>query len=158
VTGSDISEEALRVARENGERLGLDVAWLLSDLLAEVPDEFDAVVSNPPYVAESERGALAPEIVRHEPPGALFSGPDGLAAIRRLLAELAVRPRARFAAVEVGAGQAPAVGELMRAAGFEAVRAERDLAEIERVVVGERGTSRAAEGIGTQRVPPGSGT
>jgi release factor glutamine methyltransferase len=158
VTGSDLSDEALSVARENGERLGLDVAWLPADLLAEVPDEFDAAVSNPPYVAESERGGLAPEIVRHEPPGALFAGPDGLAAIRRLLAELTGRPRVRFAAVEVGAGQADAVGGLMRAAGFEAVRAERDLAGIERVVVGERGTSGAAEGIGTQRVPPGSGT
>jgi release factor glutamine methyltransferase len=140
VTGSDISEEALRAARENGERLALEVAWLTADLLDGVPDEFDAVVSNPPYVAESERGALAPEIVRHEPSGALFAGPDGLAAIGRLLAELAGRPRVRFVAVEVGAGQAPAVGELMRAAGFPEVRAEKDLAAIERVVVGERGT------------------
>jgi release factor glutamine methyltransferase len=139
VTGSDVSGEALELARANGERLGLEVAWLEADLLAQVPDEFDAVLCNPPYVAESERATLAPEILRHEPPGALFAGPDGLATIRPLLAQLAGRARVRLAALEVGAGQAAAVGELMRAAGFPAVRAERDLAGIERVVVGERG-------------------
>jgi release factor glutamine methyltransferase len=138
VTGSDVSERALALARENGERLGLEVAWLHSDLLEEAPDEYDAVLCNPPYVAEPERMALAPEILRHEPPGALFAGPDGLDTIRALLAQLAGRGRVRLVALEVGAGQAEAVGELMRAAGFPAVRAERDLAGIERVVVGER--------------------
>jgi release factor glutamine methyltransferase len=59
-------------------------------------------------------------------------------AIRALLAQVATRGRAATVALEVGAGQAPAVGELMRVAGFPAVRAERDLAGIERVVVGER--------------------
>ena len=86
------------------------------------------MLSNPPYVADSERASLAPEILRHEPPGALFAGPDGLAAIRALLAQTAARERVRLLALEVGAGQAGAVGELMRAAGFESVRTERDLA------------------------------
>jgi release factor glutamine methyltransferase len=139
VAGSDVSEAALGLARENGLRLGLEVAWLRADLLEGVPDEFDAVLGNPPYVAESERAALAPEILRHEPAGALFAGPDGLAAIRALLAQLAGRERVRLAALEVGAGQAGAVGGLLRAAGFPAAHAERDLAGIERVVVGERG-------------------
>ncbi len=139
VAGSDVSEDALGLARANGERLGLEVRWPRSDLLEEVPDEYDAVLCNPPYVAEPERAALGPEILRHEPPGALFAGPDGLSAIRLLLAQLAGRGRVRLAALEVGAGQAEAVGELLGAAGFRAVRAERDLAGIERVVVGERG-------------------
>ena len=52
--------------------------WLHADLLAGIPDEFDAILSNPPYVAEAERAALAPEIVRHEPAAALFAGADGL--------------------------------------------------------------------------------
>jgi release factor glutamine methyltransferase len=138
VTGSDVSEAALQVARANGERLGLEVRWLTADLLDGAPDEFDAVLSNPPYVAEAERAMLTPEILRHEPPGALFAGADGLAAIRPLVAQLAARERVRTAAIEVGATQAGAVAELMRSAGFEAVRAERDLAGIERVVVGER--------------------
>lgn len=146
ITGSDVSAEALELARVNGQRLGLEVRWLGADLLVGVPDEFDAVLSNPPYVADSERARLAPEILRHEPPGALFAGPDGLAAIRALLVQLADRGRVRLAAIEVGAGQAEAVGGLMRAAGFTRVRAERDLAAIERVVVGERGLQGRASG------------
>jgi release factor glutamine methyltransferase len=138
VTGSDVSEPALELARGNGERLGLPVRWLHADLLDGVPDEFDAVLANPPYVAEGERRTLAPEILRHEPAGALFAGPDGLDAIRALLAQLAARKRARFAALEVGAGQAPAVAELLHRARFAPARIERDLAGIERVVVGER--------------------
>jgi release factor glutamine methyltransferase len=138
VTGSDLSEEALALARANGERLGLEVEWLRADLLTDVPDEFDAILSNPPYVAESERGSLAPEILRHEPAEALFAGPDGLMAIRALLAQVAARVRVRLVALEVGAGQVPAVMELVCAAGFRAMRAEKDLAGIERVVVGER--------------------
>ncbi|HEY7831738.1 MAG TPA: peptide chain release factor N(5)-glutamine methyltransferase [Solirubrobacteraceae bacterium] len=138
VTGSDISSDALELARGNGERLGLEVSWAHADLLEGLSDEFDAVLCNPPYVAESERGSLAPEILRHEPPGALFAGADGLVVLRRLAAQLAARPRVRLAALEVGARQAPAVGGLLHDAGFTQVRAERDLAGIERVVVGER--------------------
>jgi len=138
LTGSDLSEDALALARANGERLGLAVEWLCADLLAGVPDEFDAIFANPPYVAESARASLAPEILRHEPPGALFSGPDGLDAIRALLAQVGAREQVRTVALELGAGQAPAVLDLLGAAGFPSVRAERDLAGIERVVVGER--------------------
>lgn len=138
VTGSDISEQALDLARENGAKLGLEAKWLRSDLLGGIPDEFDAVLNNSPYVADSERRTLAPEILRHEPEEALFAGPDGLRTIRRLIAQLAERERIRLAALEVGAGQATAVSELMRAAGFPKVRTERDLAGIKRVVVGER--------------------
>jgi release factor glutamine methyltransferase len=141
VSGSDSSGDALALARENGlrlEQLGLHVRWLQADLLAGMADEWDAVLSNPPYVREDERASLAPEIVRHEPPAALFAGPDGLGAIRPLLAQLAPRSRVHTVALEIGAGQAAAVGELMRAAGFATVRAERDLAGVERVVVGER--------------------
>ena len=138
LTGSDLSEDALELARRNGNALGLEVAWLRADLLAGVPEEFDAILSNPPYVAESARASLAPEILRHEPAAALFAGSDGLSAIRALLAQVAARGRVRTVALELGAGQAPAVSELLRAAGFPSVRAERDLAGIERVVVGER--------------------
>jgi release factor glutamine methyltransferase len=138
VTGSDISEDALQVARANVRRLDLDVRWLSADLLSGVPDEFDAVLCNPPYVAEAERAQLAPEILRHEPPAALFAGPDGLSVISELLAQLAQRPNVRFLALEVGAGQARSVAELIRVAGFDAIRFERDLARIQRVVIGER--------------------
>jgi release factor glutamine methyltransferase len=135
VVGTDVSAGALAVARANGARLGLDVEFLEGDLLAGI-GACDAVLSNPPYVSRGDRAALAPEIVRHEPPGALFAGEDGLAVIRRLIpAAAAVAP---LLAVEVGAGQAPVVGELFAAAGFADVSVRRDLAGIERVVVGSR--------------------
>jgi release factor glutamine methyltransferase len=137
VTASDLSEPALAVARANGLRLRLDVRWLHADLLAGVPDAFDAVLANLPYVSEADRAALAPEITRHEPPQALFAGADGLAAIAALLSQLPSLPSVRVIALEVGAGQAAAVGEMTREAGFGAVRAERDLAGAERVVLGE---------------------
>ncbi|HEX2087942.1 MAG TPA: peptide chain release factor N(5)-glutamine methyltransferase, partial [Solirubrobacteraceae bacterium] len=126
VTGTDASAEALEVARANGERLGLDVTWARADLF---DGEFDAVLSNPPYVEDAAR--LAPELA-HEPPEALFAGPDGLDVVRRLV------ERARGVAtlaVEVGDGQADAVAALARAAGFTTVATRRDLAGIERVVV-----------------------
>jgi release factor glutamine methyltransferase len=138
VCGSDLSVEALEVARANAERLGFDVRWLSADLLAGLPDEFEAVVSNPPYVPDGDRALLAAEILRHEPLAALFAGPDGLDAIRALIEQAAARPTVRLLALEIGAGQSAEVAELMQAAGFSIVRAERDLAGIERVVVGER--------------------
>jgi release factor glutamine methyltransferase len=136
VVGAEVSADALAVARANAARLGLDVELVHGDLLAGV-GEVDAVLSNPPYVAERERATLAPEIVRHEPPGALFAGADGLDVIRRLV-PAAARSGAALLAIEVGAGQAAAVGELVRDAGFARVAARRDLAGIERVVVGRR--------------------
>lgn len=138
VWGSDLSEDALALARGNGRRLGLDVRWLRSDLLQDVPHEIDAVLSNPPYVALSDAGSLLPEITRHEPQAALFAGEDGLAVIRALMAQLAPRERIQAAAVEVGAGQAEAVQQMMRDAGFASVRRLADFAGIERVVCGSR--------------------
>jgi release factor glutamine methyltransferase len=138
VSASDLSESSLELARANGRRLGLEVRWLHADLLAEIPDEFDAVLSNLPYVAESERARLAPEILRHEPPEALFAGPDGLGAIRALLALLHERRRVALVALEVGAGHATQVADLIALAGFPGVHSRRDLAGVERVVVGER--------------------
>lgn len=139
VTGSDLSGEALALARANGKRLELDVRWLVADLLEGAPDEYDAILSNPPYVPDGDRAALPPEILRHEPASALFAGADGLDAIRLLVAQAAARQTVHLLALEIGGGQASVVVELMRAAGFPEVRAERDLAGIERVVVGRRG-------------------
>ena len=138
MSAGDLSDSALELARENGTRLGLQVRWHQSDLLDGVGDEFDAILSNPPYVQDTDRATLAPEILRHEPPSALFAGADGLDIIRRLTGQVAARASVRLLALEIGAGQAAAVGELMRGASFPTVRAERDLAGIERVLVGER--------------------
>jgi len=136
VTGSDVSERALSLAQENAVRLDLDVRFVRADLLDGLHHPYDAVLANLPYVADGERAVLAPEIARHEPAGALFAGADGLAQICRLLAQLKRRPSVELIAIEVGAGQAPAVAARTRAAGFATVRCRRDLAGIERVVIG----------------------
>ena len=100
------------------------------------------MLANPPYVAESERASLAPEILRHEPAGALFAGPDGLAVITPLIAQLAGRPRVRLAALEIGEGQGTARRARWGAgAGFDSVRLLADLAGIERVLLLERGAT-----------------
>ncbi len=138
VTGSDLSAPALELAGENAARLGLDVAWVQADLLEGLPDAFDAVLANPPYVADSERAQLAPEILRHEPHEALFAGPDGLAVIRRLLEQLGPRRRVRTVAIEIGRGQARAVLDLTAAQGFVDCHCKKDLAGVERVIIGER--------------------
>lgn len=128
VHATDVSEDALHVAYGNARRLGLQVTFHLGDLLARIP-AVDAVVSNPPYV---EDGApLQPEIARHEPPGALFGGPDGLDVVRRLI-PAAAAAGARFVALEIGSGQAAAVRELAPP-GWSA-DAIADLAGIERIV------------------------
>jgi release factor glutamine methyltransferase len=137
VIATDASADALVVARGNAARLGLAVELLHGDLLDPVEGPLDAVLSNPPYVAEGDRAALAPEILRHEPAEALFAGADGLDVLRRL-ATAAAASGARLAAFEVGAGQAAAVAGLLRGAGFARTEAARDLAGIERVVVGRR--------------------
>jgi release factor glutamine methyltransferase len=137
--GSDVSEPALALARENASRLGIEVRWRHADLLDGLPDDFDAVLANPPYVADSERASLAPEILRHEPAGALFAGPDGLSVITPLIGQLAGRERVATAAIEVGAGQAAAVARLLRDAGFAGTSFQVDLGGIKRVVIGRKG-------------------
>jgi len=126
VTGSDASEEALAVARANGERLGLAVAWARAEGVPE--GQWDAVVANLPYVGDDEE--LAPEIARHEPRAALFAGADGLDALR------ALDLRAPWVALEHGATQGEAVRALLR--DYHEVATHRDLAGHERVTVGAR--------------------
>jgi release factor glutamine methyltransferase len=138
VSASDRSADALDLARANAARLGLDVNFVQADLLDGVPAQLDAVLANLPYVAERDRATLAPEILRHEPPAALFAGEDGLDAISALIEQLARRGDVSFVALELGAGQAPGVTELLRAAGFAKVECMNDLAGMERVVKGER--------------------
>ncbi|HZU40633.1 MAG TPA: peptide chain release factor N(5)-glutamine methyltransferase [Solirubrobacteraceae bacterium] len=133
VWGSDASAEALEVARANAARLGLPVSFVQADLLEGVPGPFDAVLANLPYVADGEQ--LPADVAGFEPRLALYGGPDGLVLMRRLAGQLGAVP---FAALEVGLGQAAAVAWLLRGAGLHQVELARDLAGIERVVVGRR--------------------
>ena len=129
VVGVDASTDALAVARDNATRLGIDVDFVVGDLLEGVDGPFDAVLANLPYVPEEVD--LAPEISSYEPHQALFSGPDGLDAIRRVLTMVQGVP---LIALEVGLPEA--VGWLLEGAGFHSVEVLRDLAGHERVVVG----------------------
>ncbi len=135
VLGADVSPDALAVARENARALGLDVTFVHSDLLAGVDGELDAILSNPPYVAKRDLGTLQPEVIA-EPDVAVFGGHDGFEIVRRLVP--AAVQRAPLVAIEVGMGMAPTVGAMLREAGAAAVEVQRDLAGIERVVVGRR--------------------
>jgi release factor glutamine methyltransferase len=137
VSASDVSPDALAVARGNAARLGLDVMFSQGDLLDGVDPHVDAIVSNPPYVQDGDRASMPPEVVRHEPGLALFAGADGLRTIRPLLTQAAATD-AELIALEVGAGQAPAVRALVAAAGFPEVETVTDLAGHERVVLGRR--------------------
>jgi release factor glutamine methyltransferase len=137
VTGTDISVGAIDVARGNAHRLGLEVRFVHADLLEGVPDSFDAVLANLPYVADGAP-ELAPEILRYEPVAALFAGPDGLDVIRRLIPTLGGVP---LVALEVGFDQAAAVAALLEGAGFAEVERFPDLAGHERVVLGRPGAA-----------------
>jgi release factor glutamine methyltransferase len=130
VIGTDVSADALAVARANGARLGLDVSFVLADLLVGVDGPFDAVLANLPYVAD---GVDLPPEIGYEPGVALFSGPDGLDLIRRLLPVVADVP---LVALEVGLPEWVAL--LAREAGFGSVEILRDLAGHDRVVVARR--------------------
>jgi len=140
--GVDISEDAVDVARENAERAGavLGVTFVVGDLDAPLPDDarFDLVTANPPYIPSAEIETLDPDVRDFEPRIALDGGPDGLDVVRRVVAVAAKRLRPKgVAALEVGAGQAPAVVALFERQGFANVQTAVDYGGHERVVSGE---------------------
>ena len=135
VTGADASVAALAVARANGRRLDLNVAWRESTWFEALGDaRYEAIVCNPPYV-ESSDPALA-EALAFEPRAALDGGPDGLAALRRVLADAArhLAPGGLLL-LEHGAEQRPALLKLAAAQGFEVLAACADLAGRARALV-----------------------
>jgi release factor glutamine methyltransferase len=141
VHATDLSDDALAVARDNALRLGAyTVSFRRGDLFDALPAEcgpFDVIVSNPPYIATPEVEALDRDIKEFEPRLALDGGADGLDVVRRII-DLAPPRLARggFLAIEVGAGEAAAAAKAFEARGFTHVNVTRDLARIERVVDG----------------------
>ena len=138
--GTDVSDEALAVARENAANLDLDhrAAFLHASWADGLEDEsFELVVSNPPYVATAVIETLEPEVRDHDPRLALDGGPDGLDAYRALAPEVlrVLKPGGVFA-VEIGHDQAGPVAGLFREAGAREVRVLPDLAGRDRVVAG----------------------
>ena len=136
-TGSDISEKALAVARENAERLGIKADFLCGDLFEPVEGSYDFIVSNPPYIASGEIPHLMEEVRLHEPLSALDGHEDGLFFYRRIVAQCPqhlVRGGSLY--LEIGWDQGAAVKALMEDAGFHEVRVTKDYAGLDRVVSG----------------------
>jgi release factor glutamine methyltransferase len=137
VHASDLSNDALTVARDNALRLGAyNVAFAESDLFAAFAGRrFDVITANPPYVATAEIATLMPDVRDHEPRLALDGGDDGLDLVRRIVAAAPDHLVAGgLIALEIGAGEAPATAALLESRGFRDVRIHRDITRIERVV------------------------
>ncbi len=136
--GVDISSSAAEIAQQNAVELGLSdrMRVIEGDWLCGVSQEFDVVVSNPPYIPAGEIDGLEPEVSIHEPRIALDGGADGLDAYRHIASGLAsVLKRGGIAAFEVGQGQATDVCELFHNAGFPSTKLCADLSGIDRVVL-----------------------
>ncbi len=133
--GVDRSDAAIRIARANAGRLGLAAraAFLRGDWAAALDGRFDLILANPPYVEEA--ASLPPDVAGHEPKDALFAGPDGLQAIKRILPALPrLLAEGGLAALEHGHTQQPAVIARAQALGL-AAEPLRDLAGRPRAVL-----------------------
>ena len=142
VVATDVSGDALALAEQNAHALGLTLELRPGHLWAAVAAEetFDIVVSNPPYVADSESAELQPEVRDWEPHGALFAGADGLAVVRELIAGAAPHLNdGALLALEIGMTQATAVTALLAATtSYESINVRRDLSGRERMVTAIR--------------------
>jgi release factor glutamine methyltransferase len=141
IIATDVSRDALAIARANAARHGVDarVEFRETAFAGDLVDAVDLIVTNPPYVAEHDRGALSPDVRDYEPSLALFGGDDGLDVIRALVphAARALR-RGGWLVMEIGQGQAAAIEDIVRHAGFDWHGTRNDLAGIPRVVVARR--------------------
>lgn len=136
--GSDLSEKALAVARENAGSLCLDNAeFVQSDLFERIEGKFEIIVSNPPYIPSGEIPLLMEEVKAHDPLLALDGGGDGLFFYREIVksAHKYLYPGGRLF-FEIGCGQAEAVSSLMEKAGYGEVTVYQDLAGLDRVAAG----------------------
>jgi release factor glutamine methyltransferase len=138
--GFDISEEALSLAKENAQTLGVAdrlvlVGGELSDLIE--PETMDAVVSNPPYIATPDYERLPPHIRNHEPRLALDGGPDGMQVIEPVATDAAMvlKPGGHLF-MEIGAEQASRVTDLLSGIGFSDIQITKDLAGKDRFATG----------------------
>jgi release factor glutamine methyltransferase len=136
LSGSDISAEALDLARTNAAALGVEAAFVLSDLFAAIPSRFSLITANPPYVPGACIDTLSAE-VRREPRIALDGGGDGLEVLRAIIREA---PSHLFPGggilLETGGDQAPAVRDLLAKTGFVDIQTYRDLSGYDRVTGG----------------------
>ena len=136
-TGVDISKEALQVAAQNAELLGIRADFLKSDLYEKVTGKFDLLVSNPPYIERKVIPTLMEEVREYDPYIALDGGEDGLDFYRRIIGGAQdYLKRGGQILMEIGSGQAKAVSELLYEAGFKEIDVCKDFAGLDRVVSG----------------------
>ena len=143
LTATDVSAEALAIARRNAVRLGFRarVRFRRTDCFEPIDGmgplgRFDLVVSNPPYIQEDQIAALAPEISRYEPRVALAGGHDGLSFYRMVASRVTGHlERSASVIVEIGAHQFNAVSKVLRDAGSIRTKMLRDLAGMPRVII-----------------------
>lgn len=142
ITATDIWAHALDLAHSNAGSNGVSnrIRFLPGDLFDPVAKEqFEIVVSNPPYVSHNDRDSLAVEVRNHEPALALFAGEDGLEVFRRLIpAAFAALAPGGFVVLEIGYGQEAAIRELLSASGFDQIEFTSDLQGIPRVASAHR--------------------
>jgi release factor glutamine methyltransferase len=142
VDATDLSPDAIAVARDNALRLGAvwNVRFAVGDLFAPLglpARRYDLIVSNPPYIPSEEISTLMADVRDHEPRLALDGGADGLALVRKIIEEAPRWLRRGGAlALEIGFDEAAATRALMISRGFDDVAIARDYAGIERVVSG----------------------
>ena len=136
--GVDISDEALKVAKANGEKIGVKADFIQSDLFENVGGEYDVIVSNPPYIRTAVIEELKEEVKCHDPFIALDGKEDGLYFYRKIVEKsleyLSDGGRLLF---EIGHDQGEEVKKLMEQAGFTGVTVKKDLAGLDRVVLGK---------------------
>ncbi len=141
VVGVDLSADALALARENAESLGLEVEWQLGSWCLPVAGrQFDLVVSNPPYLTREEVASVDPSVGKYEPILALDGGPDGLRATAQLLAEVAelLSPGGHLV-LEVDSQRAEQTAALLPTGRWEAVTITEDLFGRSRYLTARRG-------------------
>ena len=141
ITAIDLSDDALNLARENAERLGLTsrVDFLRGDLLADANHGYDVIVANLPYVPNADRPVLSRE-VRHDPDLALFGGERGDEIVRRLIDEAPPRlAPGGLLALELGIGQADDLAALMAKKKYHDIQKKRDYAGVIRFLLGRYG-------------------
>lgn len=133
VTCVDISEEALNLAKENSELIGIkNVTFLSSNLFSNIEDSYDLIVANLPYVPEVDRPTLAPEL-EHDPDLALYGGQDGLDIIKIFIQQLGKHLNNEAdIALEIGIHQNKEVEQLLAEANFENITTKQDMAGISR--------------------------
>lgn len=138
-TGADLSEDALLVAKKNGERLKRQVCWKKSDLFEKIHGKFNIIVSNPPYIETKVIEDLMEEVRFHEPRMALDGHEDGLFFYREITAKAGEYLEENgILAFEIGYDQGEAVCTLMKQEHYREIRIVKDLAGLDRVVIGRK--------------------